>query len=99
MANLDSAHDALVEAHIMTRDELEDSILYNESNFGKWARRYVLTTATGGMESFLGWCWQRYQAEHTPKHTEAWEEDRPKEYNFTKTWEEQLYGKEGNDER
>ena len=92
MANLDNAHDTLVEAHTMTRDEFEDSILYNEHSFGRWARRYVM--ATGGMESFLGWCWQRYQAEHTPAHSEGWRKDRPREYNFSRTWEEQLYGKE-----
>ena len=92
MANLDNTHDALVAEHTMTRDELEDSILYNEANFGKWAKRFIMANRI--TESFLTWCWRRYQDEHTPAHSEGWRKDRPREYNFRRTWEQELYGKE-----
>ena len=89
MANLDNTHDALVEAHTMTRQQFEDLLLFDREAFTTWATRYI--TATGGMESLLNWCWKRYQDEHQPKHTEAWK-TKPKEYNFNRTWEQELYG-------
>jgi hypothetical protein len=75
MANLDNTHDALVEAHTMTRQEFEDLLLFDREAFTTWATRYI--TATGGMESLLNWCWRRYQDEHNPAYTEAWKV-RPK---------------------
>ena len=71
--NLDNAHDDLLAVHQLTRSEFEDSILYNDEQFGRWATRYM--SSTGNIERFLSWCWRKYEAEHTPKHTEAWKGD------------------------
>ena len=94
--NLDNSHQAVQDAHQMTKAELEDSILYNETNFGLWAKRYVM--AINRTESFLRWCWKRYKSDHTPankswmREAKEYEERmtqeikvRPQEYNAEHT--------------
>jgi hypothetical protein len=95
---LDQALNELTNPTRLTKEEFEQRLLTNQPEFAHFARLFMDERADGMLRSFLGWSWEKYSAEHTPAHIEAWITDkekaanRPTEYNFPQSWEQEIYG-------